>query len=320
MRQHPPPSPGRRERGVALLTALVLMFAVLMTGISAARGALQGARAAAHERDRVLALQMADAALLDAERDIEGGAQPGSARANAIASGSPDAFVAGCGAGRPYGGLCAPGAAPHETAALLADDDGPAVPFGSHTGASMPGGEGGLPAQAPRYLIELVPAPPAGPAPPGPPLPPGQPPAPGQPGGPAAPPAPGQPSTPGQPTVPGQPTIPDQPPIPGEPPAPGQPLTPPETPTPGQPSRPAEPPPGPPPPGSPTMPGPPTMSGQLYLITARGVGSMPGTQAALQAYYRKPDGAPGRRVGWRELGNWSALYPAASPAVAPPGN
>lgn len=213
----------RREGGVALLTALVLMLAVLMTGIASTRGALQGARAAAHERDRVLALQMADAALLDAERDIEGGAEPGSARANAIAGGSADAFVAGCGGGRPYNGLCAYTANPDQLSELLAEDEGPAILFGSMTGLRMPDGEGALALAAPRYLIELMPA---------------------------------------------------------------------------------------------------TPDGQLYRITARGAGSMPGTHAALQAYYRKPpDGARGRRVGWRELGNWSEAFalPAASAAGHPTG-
>lgn len=209
---HPTPS-RKREGGIALLTALVLMLAVLMTGIATTRGALQGARAAAHERDRVLALQMADAALHDAQQDIEGGAEPGSARANAIAGGSADAFVAGCGGGRPYNGLCIHEADPARLAELLLDDDGPAVMFGSFTGASMPGGEGALPRETPRYLIELMPASP---------------------------------------------------------------------------------------------------DGRLYRIIARGAGSMPGTHAALQAYYRKPpDGTPGRRVGWRELGNWSELVAAS---------
>lgn len=224
----------RRQRGIALLTALVLMLAVLTTGIASTRGALQSARAAAHERDRILAVQMADAGLQDAEHDIEGGAEPGSARANAILAGSADAFVAGCGGGTPYQGLCAQLVDPGETGALLADEDGPAVVFGSYTASSMPGGEGGLALEAPRYLIELMPAPPPGSAPP-----------------------------------------------PGAAPPPGQ----------------------------------------LYRITARGAGSMPGTHAALQAYYRKPaDGTPGRRVGWRELGNWSEQLAAASAAATTPGH
>ena len=212
----------QRQGGIALLTALVLMLAVLMTGIASTRAALQGARAAAHERDRVLALQMADAALLDAERDIEGGAEPGSARANAIAGGSADAFIAGCGGGRPYKGLCAQAAAPDQLFELLAEDDGPAIVFGGFTGTSMPDGEGALPVEAPRYLIELMPASP---------------------------------------------------------------------------------------------------DGQLYRITARGAGSMPGTHAALQAYYRKPpDGTVGRRIGWRELGNWSEVFAAPSSSASASGH
>lgn len=206
------------QRGIALLTALVLMLAVLLTGIAATRGAMQGARAAAHERDRVLAVQMADAALLDAERDIEGGAAPGSARAHAIAAGSSDAFVPGCRAGRPYDGLCAHDPDPEREAALLAEADGPAVVYGSHTGGVMPAG-GGLPRAPPRYLVALLPDAPDG--------------------------------------------------------------------------------------------------SRLYRVSARGAGSLPGVHAALEAYYRKPaDGGPGRRIGWRELGNWSERHGGADAHAA----
>lgn len=199
----------RREHGVALLTALILMLAVLMTGIASTRSAMQNARAAAHESDRLLALQMADAALFDAERDIEGDSSPGSARANAFASGQAGAFANGCTGGTPYSGLCTHDPDPERHASLLAEDDGPAVVFGTFTGSVMPDG-GGLPFEAPRYLIELM---------------------------------------------------------------------------------------------------PPNGNVHLYRITTRGAGAMPHTYAALQAYYSKPpDGSPGRRVGWRELGNWSELY------------
>jgi type IV pilus assembly protein PilX len=193
-----------------LLTALILMLAVLMTGIASTRSALQNARAAAHERDRLLALQMADAALFDAERDIEGGSAPASARAAAFAAGQPGAFENGCRGGTPYNGLCEHDPDQERHAAILAEDEGPAVVFGTFTGSVMPDGEAGLPLEAPRYLIELMPA---------------------------------------------------------------------------------------------------GADAHLYRITARGAGAMPHTSAALQAYYRKPlDGAPGRRVGWRELGNWSESH------------
>lgn len=154
--RHPPSCAG--QRGVALLTALLLMLAVLMTSVAAARTAISGARAAGHERDRMLALQAAMAALADAEHDIEGGLDPGSARAAALASATPAAFAAGCRGGAPYDGLCdrAPDAA--DIFAMLADEDGPAVPLGSFTGASIPAGAGALPARAPRYLVERMPS------------------------------------------------------------------------------------------------------------------------------------------------------------------
>ncbi|WP_020652637.1 pilus assembly PilX family protein [Massilia niastensis] len=214
--RHDFPMTRRRQGGVALLTALVLMLAVLMTGIAAARTALQGARAAESERDRLLALQMAEAGLADAEADIEGGAAPASARSAALASGDPAAFADGCAGGRPYDGLCRPAAGLARQAELLADPDGPAVRFGAYTGRRMPEGEGGLPAAPPRYLIELMP-----------------------PGGP----------------------------------------------------------------------------GHLYRITALGSGSTEHAQVALQAFYRKPAeaGAAGRRIGWRELGNWAALGGTGAP-------
>jgi type IV pilus assembly protein PilX len=210
MRHQRLPMP-RRQDGIALITALVLMLAVLMTGIASARGALQSTRAVAYERDRALALHMAEAALLDAEHDIDGGAMPGSARANAIRGGSADAFVGACLGARPYNGLCAYDADADGQLARLALDDGPAIAFGTFTGATLPTGEGGLPLETPR---ELMPA---------------------------------------------------------------------------------------------------SADGQLYRIAARGTGSMPGAGAAVQAYYRlPPTGGHGRRVGWREIGNWSALVAAAS--------
>lgn len=206
--------PRQGEGGAALLTALVLMLAVLVTGLAGARSALYGARAAAHERDRLLALQMAEAALADAERDIEGGAAPASARAVALATGLASAFVEACAGGAPYDGLCAAEDDMEAHAWRLSAEDGPAVRYGSFTGRQLPEDGEGLGAELPRYLIERMPA--AG-------------------------------------------------------------------------------------------------ADHLYRISALGVGAMASTQAAVQAYYRKPAaaGTSGRRVGWREIGNWAALVEAA---------
>lgn len=145
------------QHGMALLTGLLLMLAVLMTGIAAARSAIGSARIAGHERDRMLALQGAMAGLLDAERDIEGGANPGSARATALASADPAAFADGCRGGAPYEGLCR-GASGDAIGAALADADGPGVVLGAFSGARMALGGGALAAQPPRYLVELMPS------------------------------------------------------------------------------------------------------------------------------------------------------------------
>lgn len=145
-----------RQRGVALLTALLLMLAVLMTGIAAARAAIASARVAGHERDRMLALHGAMAGLRDAEHDIEGGLDPGSVRAAALAQADRAAFADGCRGGAPFGGLCRQSAG-EEIHAALADPEGPGVVLGAFSGVTIPTG-GALAAQAPRYLIELMPS------------------------------------------------------------------------------------------------------------------------------------------------------------------
>lgn len=276
----------RRQGGVALLTALLLMLAVLMTGVAAARTAISGARAAGHERDRMLARHAAMAALADAEHDIEGGADPASSRATALASASPAAFAGGCRGGAPYEGLCSHVAgAGAEVLAALADAEGPGIALGRYTGASIPSGAGALASQAPRYLIELMPSPSdailyrvtalgfgsapttqvavqayyrklvATAAPPGA-------------SAPAAPDEAGQPVTPGMPGMPGMPAL------PGGAAAqdgPGNPATRPATPADTG--------------DSPTSASPP----------------LPGTP-----------GGPGVRVGWREISNWHDAVAAPS--------
>ena len=151
-----------RPQGAALLTALFVLLALTIIGMSAAQMALNGEKSARIERDRHLAFQAAEAGLLDAERDIEGGADPASARAALFAGASALGFVEGCGAGPANLGLCAftPAAPAWQLAELAALEDGAAsatIPYGKFTGALLPVGAGALPARAPRYVIELMP-------------------------------------------------------------------------------------------------------------------------------------------------------------------
>jgi Tfp pilus assembly protein PilX len=142
-----------RQSGAALLTALFATAAVMVVAVSAAQTAVNAEKLIRNERDRQLAFQSAEAALNDAERDIAGGADPGSARAALFASGDASRFIEGC--GRAEGsiefGLCRfvpSGSAPAWQAADL--DAG--APYGAFTGATLPG-------RLPRYVIELVPPP-----------------------------------------------------------------------------------------------------------------------------------------------------------------
>jgi len=75
------------ERGLALVCALMLMLGALILGVSIARTAFGSMGAARMERERMVARAAAEAALADAEADIEGGALPSSARAAWFAGG-----------------------------------------------------------------------------------------------------------------------------------------------------------------------------------------------------------------------------------------
>jgi len=167
------------QQGATLVFALCMLVVMLLLGVSAAQLALQGERSARAERDRQLAFQAAEEALMDAQIDIEG--RPGAAgrstafdsvasfadcAANAAgssgsssSSGSTDSNGSTDGA---QAGLCLPaasGAAPlWRQLALDAQDAGAMVDYGRFTGAAMASGAGMLPTRRPRYLVELLPA------------------------------------------------------------------------------------------------------------------------------------------------------------------
>ncbi|WP_082552169.1 PilX N-terminal domain-containing pilus assembly protein [Massilia sp. Root351] len=156
------------EQGMALLVTLLMLIAVLLLGASAARTAMLGEKAARAERDRYVALQAAEDALADAEREINGGAASAPARTALLAAGNGLGFVPDCGLGtdNPALGLCAytGGDAPVWEAVDLGDDGAAtrSVPFGRYTGAIMETGQGFLPFKRPRYIIERVPYHPPG--------------------------------------------------------------------------------------------------------------------------------------------------------------
>lgn len=154
-----------RNKGAALVTALCVLLALMILALSAAQSALNAEKSARNERDRDIAFQAAEAGLSDAERDIEGGANPASARAALFSNASALGFVDGCGRdpGAANSGLCQlapPGQAPAwQLAELAGPDDASSAttPYGKFTGAVLPTGGAALPAKASRYIIELIP-------------------------------------------------------------------------------------------------------------------------------------------------------------------
>lgn len=144
---------GRRERGAALLTGLIFMVILTLLGITAARMAGLEEKMSGNMRDRSLAMQAAEMALRDAERDIRG-PTAGSTRNPPISGIS--SFVAAC-----TDGLCYNGAngdangddwkiTPIWTAVNMTA--APSVLYGANTGANLIGGVSGQP----RYLIEGI--------------------------------------------------------------------------------------------------------------------------------------------------------------------
>ncbi len=68
MNRSRPMSPARRQQGVALFLALVVLLLITILGVSGLQTTTLEERMAANARDRDLAFQAAEAALMDAER------------------------------------------------------------------------------------------------------------------------------------------------------------------------------------------------------------------------------------------------------------
>ena len=156
------------QQGAALIITLLILLAVLFIGISAAQLALTGEKTARNERDRQTAFQAAEAALLDAEADIELSPDPVKSRSALFSSHNTHIFPLDTpgqcyrGGDNRYRGLCLPAASDNlpvwqtvnfsDTSALAAS-----VAYGSFTGHTLQTGQGALSAFLPRYIIELLP-------------------------------------------------------------------------------------------------------------------------------------------------------------------
>jgi type IV pilus assembly protein PilX len=155
----------RGQHGATLVVTLIILIAVSLMGVSATHIALLGEKSSRNDRDRQIAFQAAEAALLDAELDIRGSPDGGRTRSALFASHSAEGFIDGCGAGAKniYLGLCQHSGDQSRIAWLIVDflDEAPGtmrtVPYGMFTGQSFQTGVGMLPAKPPCYIIELIP-------------------------------------------------------------------------------------------------------------------------------------------------------------------
>ncbi|MEW5769536.1 MAG: PilX N-terminal domain-containing pilus assembly protein [Pseudomonadota bacterium] len=139
-----------------MLTGLIFLVILTMIGVTASRMSGLEERMSGNMRDRALAMQAAEMALRDAERDV-GNAVPASARG---ITGSYPVGTADCAgtAAATDNGVCNNGAAGYATPLWSSGghqeywDDGAnnSVGYGSFTGATA---IAGLPVQ-PRYVLE----------------------------------------------------------------------------------------------------------------------------------------------------------------------
>jgi type IV pilus assembly protein PilX len=152
------------QHGASLIVALLMLIAVVLLGISAAQIALQGEKTARNDRDRQIAFHAAEAALTDAETDIEHSPDATRTRSRIFSRNKADGFVDGCGAGDAniFLGLCAHAAEGMTPVWLTVDFNNVAtstarsVPYGKFTGQTFQAGQGPLPGKLPRYIIELM--------------------------------------------------------------------------------------------------------------------------------------------------------------------
>lgn len=145
---------GRGQGGASLIAVLLVLLVVTVLGVGGAQIALMSERGARNERDMQVAWQAAEAALADAEWDMN------NARKDIFDGFNRVNFIAGCGTGA-YLGLCksVDGGKPAWLAVDFTDssDTAKTVAYGQLTGKVFSFGASGIrPAKAPRYVIEAM--------------------------------------------------------------------------------------------------------------------------------------------------------------------
>ncbi|HEY8100880.1 MAG TPA: PilX N-terminal domain-containing pilus assembly protein [Burkholderiaceae bacterium] len=156
------------QQGASLIVSMILLIVISMLGLSAAQIAIQEEKVSRNDRDRQIAFQAAEAALADAELDIENSPDSKKSRSHIFSKnktlGFPEDGEEFCQSGENniYRGLCSHSSddtKPVWLKANLIDDKSSVsntVPYGTFTGRSFSVGKGTLPSKLPQYIIELL--------------------------------------------------------------------------------------------------------------------------------------------------------------------
>lgn len=147
-----------RARGFSLIMVMLLLVVVTVLAVGAAQLSLVNERGARNDRDNEIALQAAEAALVDAELDILGPNASQAARLCLFNNKDVAHFVAGCGSGANLG-LCAPnepGTTPAWMKADLSPSSKTSVAYGTFTDQAYVVGKGASSAALPRYIVEVM--------------------------------------------------------------------------------------------------------------------------------------------------------------------
>lgn len=154
----------RKHSGASLIVVLMMLTIIFSMGVIAAKLSIFSERSGRNDRDRQLAFQSAEAALLDAEIDMMG---PNALVGNRVCnfdSKKPAEFVEGCGTGTKTG-MCLNTAnssfAWKNVLSQYSSETGTTnsnktVQYGQFTGQTMSTGNSGQSIRPPRYTIEAV--------------------------------------------------------------------------------------------------------------------------------------------------------------------
>jgi type IV pilus assembly protein PilX len=141
-----------------MIVVLLMLVMVSMLALAAARFSVLGEKSARNDRDREIAFQAAENALLDAERDV---LRLGSAAGNRNSYFGRDSqlhFQPGCGVATEIG-LCLPNDTAVKPIWLTVDISAgstQSVQYGTFTGQTYPSGLV-LSVRPPRYIVEVIP-------------------------------------------------------------------------------------------------------------------------------------------------------------------